>query len=294
MRPLPRRIIDVTSAAEYFLRSSTSDGNSGGVPPRSSRWQRGAVLAYRDDLGAGLLFSHRRAPRSQHPGHLVGVHVEQAALRIERAPPHSPPPSKPGNMTVPWRLGGIELARHCAPCGTAPARPRAPRECAWSACPRSTSGGRKAAASRERLHLRQTPLHPRSTAGPCALRSGNSGLPVSRSKTKTKPDFVICATASIGAAVALTVTRFGGAGKSRSQTSCRTRLKMPHALARIGIQREQRIGEEIVADADSRRRNRTTPIRWARRPDRASHPRLMPDQLLAPPEYFHASLGQVS
>ena len=42
------------------------------------------------------------------------------------------------------------------------------------------------------------------------------------------------------------VTRFGGAG-SRDPTTWCTRPKVPDALARIGLQRQQRVGEQSRA-----------------------------------------------
>ena len=71
-------------------------------------------------------------------------------------------------------------------------------------------------------------------------------------------------------------------------------LKMPDALAGVGVEREQAIGEEIVAEAVARRRNRMRRIRWAHRRCRASASTVMPAQLLAAPLVFHASFGQVS
>ena len=61
-----------------------------------------------------------------------------------------------------------------------------------------------------------------SVGGTLRYSRGNSGLPVSRSNTKTCPDFVVCDTASIRRRLRSTVTRPGGAGKSRSHKSCFT------------------------------------------------------------------------
>ena len=44
--------------------------------------------------------------------------------------------------------------------------------------------------------------------------TGKSGSPVSRCRTKTKPDFVTCATAGTSLPFRFTVTRTGAAGRS--------------------------------------------------------------------------------
>ena len=77
---------------------------------------------------------------------------------------------------------------------------------------------------------------------------GNSGWPVSRSKTKTKPDLVIWATASIGCPSLLTVTRRGSGGEIAVPQIVPDSLKMPDALAGVGFQGDHAVGKEIVAE----------------------------------------------
>ena len=62
-----------------------------------------------------------------------------------------------------------------------------------------------------------SPCTPSVATGTSSI--GNTGFPVSLSNTKTYPCLVICATASKFLPSLLMVTRFGGAGRSRSHTS---------------------------------------------------------------------------
>ena len=73
------------------------------------------------------------------------------------------------------------------------------------------------------------------------------GSPVSRSKTKSCPDFVGTATASIKAPSRPSCTSVGGAGRSRSHRSCRTTLVVPPQDAGSDVQRKERVGVQIVA-----------------------------------------------
>ena len=86
-----------------------------------------------------------------------------------------------------------------------------------------------------------------SEAGTARSSIGNSGLPVSRSNRYTWPDLVICATASTAAAITLDRHQVRRRGKIAIPDVVVDRLKMPHALAGVGLQREQRVGEQVVA-----------------------------------------------
>ena len=75
---------------------------------------------------------------------------------------------------------------------------------------------------------------------------GNTGSPVTRSKTKRKPCLVACATASIVRPPRRIVTSVGGDGRSRSHVVADD-LEVPDALARGRVERDERIGKQIVA-----------------------------------------------
>src|SRR5215213_8987018 len=134
------------------------------------------------------------------------------------APPHSAPPSNPGNTIVPSNDGGARYpdfilrkrssTAACAsgvlvvsiasvtPC-LANGGGLVGNGCASATCSPSTADG-----------------------GALRYSIGKSDTPVRRSSTNTSPNLVTCATASIDRPLCFTVTRFGGAGKSQSHTSC--------------------------------------------------------------------------
>ena len=76
---------------------------------------------------------------------------------------------------------------------------------------------------------------------------GNSGFPVSRSKTKTYAGFGDLGDGIHQLAIAHHRHQVRRRGKVAIPEIVVHGLKMPHALAGCGLQREQRVGEQIVA-----------------------------------------------
>src|SRR5437879_5753264 len=88
----------------------------------------------------------------------------------------------------------------------------------------------------------------RSEGGTGRSWMGNKGSPVSRVNTKMWPDLVTCATASIFFPLRRTVTRLGGGQVAVPQIMMHE-LEMPHAPAGGGVQGQQAVGVNVLADA---------------------------------------------
>ena len=136
-------------------------------------------------------------------------------------PPHSPPPSYPGRIRVPCTEGGVKIdpARYdknrCFNCAcSALSVVMRLRSFTVMVCLANGLGktGKGWVGDKTSL-IRSVCVF--------TLRSsmGKTGFPVSRSKTKTMPVLVVCATASIFLPFRLMVTSEGGVGRSMSQTS---------------------------------------------------------------------------
>ena len=99
------------------------------------------------------------------------------------------------------------------------------------------------------------------SAAPIDDSIGKSGTPVTRSKTKTNPCFVVWATASMTLPLRRTRSSVGGEGKSRSQMSCLTAWK---CQSRLPVWRRAREGcsQRGCPRHGWRRRNRLMPNRW--------------------------------
>ena len=138
-------------------------------------------------------------------------------------PPHSAPPSKPGNTTVPSNDGGSNIPERMAR-----------KRFSTSAC---ASGVRVVSiASVRPCRANGAGFTGRGCVGEAnspSTRDGGTGrssigkseAPVFRSSTNVSPYLVTCATASIWRPSRVTVTSVGGAGKSQSQMSCFTPWK---------------------------------------------------------------------
>jgi hypothetical protein len=138
--------------------------------------------------------------------------------RSTAAPPHSPPPSKPGSTTVPSRLGGAKGPpwRRVRKRARAAARAAGVRVVRLSAVTAWRANGAGSVGKGCVGHARS----PRRSDGSTGRSSiGKSGAPLARSNRKTNPVFVICATASTGRPSRATVSRVGAAGRSRSSRS---------------------------------------------------------------------------
>ena len=136
-------------------------------------------------------------------------------------PPHSPPPSIPGNRIVPCRLGGsnsppFRSADHSARTASSARGVRFVIRSSVKRC-RVNGGGRVGSTC---VAASCSPSI--SDAGAFSCSIGNSGWPLSRSSTYSRPFFAVCATTSRFRPSCRMVMSDGGAGKSRSQTSCFT------------------------------------------------------------------------
>ena len=88
-----------------------------------------------------------------------------------------------------------------------------------------------------------------SLAGTGRSSTGNSGAPVARSSTNTKPCLVACTTASTGRAVALEGHEHGRRGEVVVPEIVVDGLEVPDAPSARGVERDHRIAEQIRARA---------------------------------------------
>ena len=117
-----------------------------------------------------------------------------------------------------------------------------------------------------------------------AILDRKQRLAVRRGRTRTRsPACVVWATASIVRPSRLTVTSVGRRRKVAIPDVVAHALEMPDALAGVGVEREQGVGEEVVARGDSRRRSPPPPIRSARRRCRAPRRAPCPASCWPPP-----------
>src|SRR5882724_1658456 len=134
------------------------------------------------------------------------------------APPHSAPPSNPGKMMVPSRLGGMKgmCGRTFTNVSMTALRDSGEMSVISSAENNWRVNG---AGFKGNGWVGQVDSPCKSDGGTDFSSMGNNDSPVSRLNTKTWPDLVTCATASMVLPLRRTVNKVGGAGGSRSHKS---------------------------------------------------------------------------
>src|SRR5258706_9958532 len=101
MRPVPSRTMLRRSSRDLRLPISNSDGKLGGAPFRSSPWQPPQLFLYSDLVSC--------VTKRRIHGCSLELTYSNPLLGSNAAPPHSPPPSKPGKNNVPRKLGGVNI-----------------------------------------------------------------------------------------------------------------------------------------------------------------------------------------
>ena len=243
----------------------TSVGIAGGVPARSSRWQDAQCCRY----SARAVLAGRHRGQRAGPRNVVRVDVQDPGLGIDgrAAPLRAPVVARKDQRVL------TDRERHERAVAELAELRRPPTLCASGVRVVSMSSVSSCRANGFGLvgsGCVSAAVSPgTSLAGYFRYSIGNSGVPFVRSNTNTKPCLVVCTTASIDAAVlpepdearrrrqiAIPDDRAARPG------SARCAARSPRSSA------SRRIGEEVVARAVRRRRNRRPPIRSARRRSR--------------------------
>src|SRR3982751_6032159 len=101
MRPAPSRTTLSTSSTLRRLPMSTSDGNSGGLPRRSARWHDAQYRSYNVLPVVGSPSGILRSASLTFQAISLALTYRKPDFGSNDVPPHSPPPSIPGNRIVP-------------------------------------------------------------------------------------------------------------------------------------------------------------------------------------------------
>src|SRR5438067_312552 len=169
-----------TSCCVYFLPVFTNDGNSGGAPLTSSRWHVEQFFRY-SDLALGLPSSFCNSTRRRIHAISLAFTYSSPDDGSNAAPPHSPPPSNPGNTMVPSRLGGtnwpaLRTFRKRSSTAACASDVRFVGMSSVRIC-RENAGGFNGSGCFDERYSPSTP-----SVGTPRSSIGNTGLPVSRSK----------------------------------------------------------------------------------------------------------------